>query len=153
MDAGFEKGFVRVDVAHPRDKSLIQQQRFDPPAAAAEHSGKHSRGKILIKRIRSQRTSDGLRILHQPDSAKLAGIVEHKPAAVCECNRQPVVKFQRFHIGFHAQIAAHAQMNKKSHGIEMDLEEFSPTRHTGNLQSLNLLFEDFSRWKSHRLVP
>lgn len=82
VDTGEKQGFIRVDVTQPGNEGLIKQQRFDLAFASVEFAIETLRGQLFIKGFLSQPAKNGLRIIHQPDTAKLSSIVKYQTTGI-----------------------------------------------------------------------
>ena len=126
VDPRVKQRFIGINVPDPRDKRLIQEDRFDHPALPREAVCEPFRGETLRKRFNAQPGQDGFRIVSHPHTAEFAHVIENQAHAIRKMKYQPVMRLQFTGIRFAAQVAAHAQMDQDPPLFSAEPDVFRP---------------------------
>jgi len=113
VQAGAVQGFIGVNVAHPRQKGLVQQQGLKLPPGGMQALVKFPGAQVGVKRLGTQPRQHPGRVFCQPDATKLARVIKRHPRAVLEGEEDAVVRLGRQVGGFHPQVAAHPQVDEQ----------------------------------------
>ncbi|MCG3141350.1 MAG: hypothetical protein HDKAJFGB_02596 [Anaerolineae bacterium] len=109
MNFGVPQRFIRVNVAHARDKRLIQQQWFDVPATRAQSFQKFALGHFQWF---GAQLADNLRgIVHEPPASEFTEIVKAQLASVVQ---------QQMHVLMFIAFDARCVKTKLSGHTQMD---------------------------------
>ena len=117
QDLRGKQGFVGINVSDPRDKALIQQDRFDHPGTSLQLFKQPFGGELFPKGLDTQAAEDTFRVVSDPDPAEFPHVVEDQTGAVLEM-KDHAVMFPEFFSGirFAAEISAHAQVDQDVYG-------------------------------------
>ena len=120
MDAGPEQNFVRIDVAHPTQESLVQQQRLDAALVALYALEKGVRADL--KRIG---TKAGRRAFAPAHRTELSNVVEEDLAPVEYDHRARV----RTALAAPQELAGHAEMDEQAAMVEIEQHRLAEAAH------------------------
>ena len=79
--------FISIDIANSGDEGLVEQQRFEYPAAAAELILEPGRRECVRKGFGSQFAYNGVGIGHQVNAAKFAYVAEAQFVTICQSKK------------------------------------------------------------------
>src|SRR5579862_681529 len=116
MYAREEQGFVDINIAHPGEKRLVQQQWFDLGLALAQAGGEF--GQPNLERLGSQFAYACRTPLDPPE---LAGIIVEEHAPV---EREDAVRVRGF-CAVDEQLSGHPKVYSERPLIERDQDEFA----------------------------
>jgi len=142
----FEQYFIGVNVAHPRQKTLVHQQWFELAFLTLQHGVKAFRIQLLPQRFRTQFSQFFLRVSQQPQPPELARVLKEEVIITLQGERHPVVLAQSIFeeirsASLDAQVAAHAQVDQQVILRQDDDDVFSPPVDLLDVLPAHALFE------------
>jgi hypothetical protein len=121
---------VHVDVAQARQHPLVQQKRLEARPPPLQAGLERCQVEGFRQRLRPQRTQDTVRILHQPDPAELARIVEAQLLAAVQGQHHMGMRVGWAAGGRHLQPPAHLEVNDEvARGLQVEDDVLAPPPH------------------------
>ena len=115
MNARAPQAFVGVDISHAAKDALVQQQGFDPGAAAAPAAGGTPRRRLPADPRPARPRSSAIPVVRQEQHlAEAANVGVAQLAAVVELEKYVGVGRRRLAGCAHLQPAGHAQMHDQA---------------------------------------
>ena len=120
------EGFVSVYISQAGDEALIEQQRFELPAALLKLPEQPGGSEILRERFGTQVDEDLIGIRDEPDSSKLARVGKDESGVIRKVQEQAIMFSGCRAAGKNLQIAAHAQVDEQIIVRQVKEEKFPP---------------------------
>ena len=140
MDSRSPQTFVRIDVAHPAQDALVEQERFDAGAAPTQIRAEFFFGGF--ERIEAEFAQRGfmLAILDDSHASEAANVRVAELAAIVEREKNVSVCDYRSLGRTDDELARHSQMNQQggvavigARGLKIEHEKFAVSSHGGDL--------------------
>jgi hypothetical protein len=148
VDARAPQALVRIDIAHPAQDALVEQQRFDVRAPRTKH-----RAKFVLRRfqrIETQLAQHALvrRIRKHRHPAKAANVRVTKFPAIIQCKKHMRVWSSGNFRRASDELPGHAEVNQKQRfvfgavrGFELNEDKFAVAPHGDDATTRKLQFE------------
>jgi hypothetical protein len=140
MNSGSPQTFVRIDIAHPAQDSLVEQERFDARAASAQF-----RAEFFLsgfERIEAELAQSGFVVTIFDDShaSEAANVRVAQLAAIVEREKNVSVRDYGSLGWTDDKLPRHSQMNQQggaavmgARGLKIQHEKFAVSSHGGDL--------------------
>ena len=152
VQPGQVQGFVGVDVAHARQEVLVEQQRLDLAFVLDQAPVKVVSGESFVKGFGTEIVQYFGRVVGQPHPSKFARVDEDQTLPAGKVEGSAVVGLQgqggslQIKACFHAQVAAHAQVDDEGVPVQMDEDVFAAPSQALDGLAGQAGIEFFDRW-------
>ncbi len=125
MQASQVQGFIHIDIPHAGQERLVEQEWFELAMGVLQTIEQLAGSETLIQRLGAKVTQHAGQLIHQPDSAELAGIVEGQLQAAIQLEQQAIMGGGLSASRPHQQVATHAQVEEQPACGELQHQEFA----------------------------